>query len=98
VEDLRLPGQILPTSELLGEFSTEVDGLLSTILEQLNAGLWDGLPTLGCDIHSALHALSDEYPVLGVMERLGAAIETLVESVAALESIRADLLGNEGSA
>jgi hypothetical protein len=94
----QLPGQIFPSPQVLNEVSTEVDGLLTNILERLDNGPWDGLPILGCDIHSTLHALSAEYPVLGMVERLGAAVETLVESVAALESVHIDFLGGEGGA
>jgi hypothetical protein len=97
-EQPQLPGQMFPSPQVLNEVSTEVDGLLTNILEGLDKGRWDELPALGCDIYSTLHALSAEYPVLGMVERLGAAVETLVESVAALESVHIDLLGGEGGA
>jgi hypothetical protein len=97
-EQPQLPGQMFPSPQVLNEVTTEVDGLLTNILERLDRGRWDELPALGCDIHSALHALSAEYPVLGMVERLGATVETLVESVAALESVHIDLLGGEGGA
>jgi hypothetical protein len=97
-EQPQLPGQMFPSPQVLNEVSTEVDGLLTNILEQLDKGRWDELPALGCDIYSTLHTLSAEYPVLGMVERLGAAVETLVESVAALESVHIDLLGGEGGA
>jgi hypothetical protein len=97
-EDSLLPGQMLPSPQLLNQVSTEIDGLLTHMYEQLDEGCWGGLPALGCNIHLALRALGAEYPVLGIVERLGAAVETLVESVAALESVHTDLLEDGGSA
>ena len=97
-EESLLPGQMFPGPQLLNQVSTEVAALLTNMHEQLDEGRWDGLPALGCDIHSALRALGAEYPVLRMVEQLGAAIETLVESVATLESVRTELLEDGGSA
>jgi hypothetical protein len=72
-----------PHPDLLEEFEIEINVLIAFIFECINDGRSDQLPTLGSDLHWALGALAGEYLGFALVERLGAAVEILLERTAA---------------
>jgi hypothetical protein len=74
----------LPNLDGLVGFETVIYDALAYTFECINNGRIDVLPALGCDIQWALSLFASDFPIFGLLERLGGAVEILLEHLAAL--------------
>ncbi|CAN9350745.1 unnamed protein product [Alternaria alternata] len=76
------PASAVPPS-LLEALEIEIHSRLTFMFNCMNSGILDELPALTSDLHWTLCALSDDYPVLTLLDSLGVAVEILVERMVA---------------
>ncbi|CAN9455389.1 unnamed protein product [Alternaria alternata] len=76
------PASAVPPS-LLEALEIEIHSRLTFMFNCMNSGILDELPALTSDLNWTLCALSDDYPVLTLLDSLGVAVEILVERMVA---------------
>lgn len=84
IDSLLSSSDVFPDADILDALETEINGLITYMLDCITTGRFDELTELGSDFHWATSAIARNFPTLSLLEGMDGVVELLLARAVAL--------------